>query len=336
MYWEQYERLGIMFILRIPDDICHTSNAMEERDGEVILTDVQWQRLWQKSAIGQRLVGGGLRLLSEEVLFAHEHRHQALPSPDWISNAITEDPDLLDRYIILESLRAPGNIIVLLNHKNIEKWQYNDSSWALRWHGSTHPDNDEPISEIRWHRALDTIDINELFTWSISVSERGRIPEIIVIDDEGSVVTYVISSCDPSGNINDDSIDIIGVQTPWAKRYSDVELLLISDDDNNELAVVLNDLHNRGLHVRSGFKFGTRWRAYEDVIGTDHAQWLIDTNIDAPSDWTGACLNARLAAGVNKKYIVSIINNSNETIQVNYLEFIRPDAGHRWVNLEKY
>jgi|TARA_B100001996_G_scaffold57473_2_gene40806 hypothetical protein len=309
---------------------------MEERDGDVIMTDVQWQRLWQKSALGQRIDGGGLRFLSEEVMFAHVHRHQELPSEDWITNAINDDPDLLDRYIILESLRAPGNIIVLLNHKNIESWNYSESSWALRWHGSNHPDNDPPIAEIRWHRALDSIDINELFSWSVSVSDRGRIPEIIVIDDEGSVVTYVISSCNPTGNVDNEKTGIIGVQTPWARRYSDVELQLIGDEENDDLAIVLNDLHKRGLQIRSGFKFGTRWRAYEDEIGTDHAQWLIDPNNDAPKDWTAACLNARLAAGVKKRYIVSLINKSSDEYTIKYLEFIRPDAGHRWVNLEKY
>ena len=305
---------------------------MEERDGSVIVTEAHWQRLWEKSAIGQRIQGGGLRLQPEEVIYSHVHRHQTLPYDKWISDQILKDDTLLNRYIILESLRVPGNLIVILNHDGIN-WDYSDNSWALRWHKEKHPDKDEPTSEIRWHPALESIDTIELYSWCKSVTQRERIPEILVIDDEGSVVTYEISIANPTGNIDMSDLDNIGVNTNFTKRYSDVEKDLISGHINNELTTVLDDLHHRGLYIRSGFKYGTRWRAYEDEITSSHAPWLIDSLQDSPENWTAACLNARLAAGVNKRYIVAVLSEKGD---IKYLEYRRPPSDRRWTNLEKY
>ena len=223
-------------------------------------------------------------------------------------------------------------MIVILNHDGIN-WDYSDNSWALRWHKEKHPDKHEPTSELRWHHALESIDTIELFSWCLSVTNRGRIPEILVIDDEGSVVTYEISVANPTGNIDMTNLDNVGVQTTFTKRYSDVENDLISGNCNNELTIVLDNLHNRRLYIRSGFKYGTRWRAYEDEIGSSHAPWLIDSLQDSPQNWTATCLNARLAAGVNKRYIVAILTEEGD---VKYLEYRRPPSDRRWTNLEKH
>ena len=305
---------------------------MEERNGDVINSEAHWQRLWEKSAIGQRIQGGGLRLLPEEVIYSHVHRHQELPYDEWINEQIVNDDTLLNRYVILESLRVPGNLIVLLNHEGIH-WEHSENSWALRWHKEKHPDHDHPTSEIRWHHSLESIDTIELFSWCLSVIKRDRIPEIMVIDDEGSVVTYEISIANPTGNIDMKNMDNVGVKTPLSTRYSQVELDLISGRVTDGLTIVLDDLHNRGLYIRSGFKFGTRWRAYEDEISSSHAPWLIDTIQDSPVNWTAACLNARLASGVNKRYIVAILSDDG---QIKYLEYRRPPSDRRWTNLEKH
>ena len=158
---------------------------MEERIDHVVMTEPQWQRLWEKSAIGSRIEGGGLKLHPEEVIFVHIHRHQPLPNSNWITDNMLEDPDLEDKYCILESLRVPGNLIQLYPQNNVAK-----GTWALRWHKEKHPDRDEPTSEIRWHRALDNIDMNELFLWTTNVLENDRIPEVMIIDDEASIVSY--------------------------------------------------------------------------------------------------------------------------------------------------
>ena len=59
---------------------------------------------------------------------------------------------------------------------------------------------------------------------------------------------------------------------------------------------ILRNLFIRGCSIRSGFKYGTKWRVYAGVVGDGHAPWLILPLHAAPLDWAGACLAARLAA----------------------------------------
>ena len=306
---------------------------MDEADGHVIMNEPQWQRLWEKSAIGTRITGGGLSFFDEEVMFVHIHRHQPLPYENWIIDKVANNIDLEDKYFMLEALRVPGNLIQL--------YPKNDAcngTWALRWHKENHPDRDPAIAEIRWHRALDSIDIHELYTWCNKVLEKGRLPEVLVIDNEGSIVTYELDNINPqASNIDSNNYDNLGIQTRWNLRHSYHENLIIHGKSDGIITDTLLDLINRGLTIRSGFKFGTRWRVYDGPVGEDHAPWLVDCESDAPVDWTHACLNARLASGVNKHYIVGIkINDDKENIRIEYLEFRRPPSDRRWTNMYRY
>ena len=58
-----------------------------------------------------------------------------------------------------------------------------------------------------------------------------------------------------------------------------------------------------GLLLRPGFKYGCRWRAYEDDIEVAHAPWLIQPRAEAPTNWEEVCLSVRLAEGVNKRWL---------------------------------
>ena len=312
------------------------SNTMDEVDGQVIMSEPQWQRLWEKSAIGTRMEGGGLKLFPEEVIFVHVHRHQPLPNDTWISDNLKNFPDLEDKFFLLEALRVPGNLIQLYPENNVAK-----GTWALRWHKEKHPDRDKPISEIRWHRALDNIDMNELFLWTRNVLENDRIPEVMIIDDEASIVSYELFVADPNGNQTFDysneltQNDNIGINTRFGFRVNSIEQSLIQNEITSEHSIVLLDLMKRGLVIRSGFKYGALWRAYETNVGADHAPWLIDTAIEAPLNWTQACLNARLAAGVNKKYIIAI-DCKSDINDIHYLEIRRPPSDRRWTNLTRH
>lgn len=64
-------------------------------------------------------------------------------------------------------------------------------------------------------------------------------------------------------------------------------------------------LLDRGLLPRSGFKFGTRWRVYEQAADEEHAPWLIVPWQDGPATWQDICLAARLASGVRKRWLVA-------------------------------
>ena len=84
---------------------------MDESDGDVIMTEPQWQRLWEKSGIGTKIEGGGLKFFPEEVIFAHIHRHQTLPNENWIKENMNNFPDLENKYFILAALRVPGHLV---------------------------------------------------------------------------------------------------------------------------------------------------------------------------------------------------------------------------------
>ena len=310
---------------------------MDESDGQVIMTEPQWQRLWEKSAIGTKIEGGGLKFFPEEVIFAHIHRHQSLPHENWINDNMDNFPDLENKYFILEALRVPGNLVQLYPEDNCSQ-----GTWALRWHKEHHPDRDNPTSEIRWYKARDDLDINELFSWTVSVVNKDRVPEVLVIDDEFSIVSYELKIADPTGNVQYDSSlemvewDNFGINTRFGNRFNEIELSIIQNNELTTHNTVLSDLISRGLAIRSGFKYGTLWRGYSNNIGTEHAPWLIDTPIEAPKNWTQACLNARLAAGVNKQYIVAITDEDTHSNSIQYLEFRRPPSHRRWTNLTRH
>ena len=91
--------------------------------------------------------------------------------------------------------------------------------------------------------------------------------------------------------------------------------------------LVVFDLINRGLHPRPGFKYGTKWRCYDTILGESHAPWLVVHPDNGPVNWEEACLASRLAAGVNKKWLYPIENEG-----WSYLSITRPPADSRWNN----
>ena len=324
---------------------------MEARDDIVVMTEPQWQRLWEKSAIGRRLKDGGLHLLPEEVIFCHHHRHQPLPTDDWIQQNLNLDSSLEARFLILEALRVPGNLIILTEHEHSSQWDTELESWALRWHKENHPDSAEPTAEIRWHHSSDAVDWAELLSWTSAVINKHRIPEVLVIDDEGSIVTYELSICQPQGNlsfnidtfgeyileekenrygIDEWSMTHVGIPTRWGHRLNPSETSLLESNTKSSTNSVHLDLLSRGLALRSGFKYGTHWRGYSGPVGKDHAPYLIDTPENAPKTWAKACLSARLAAGVNKNLLIAI-----EGEEIQYLQIDRPPSVRRWTNLHR-
>ncbi|RCH73464.1 MAG: hypothetical protein DBX05_05075 [Candidatus Poseidoniales archaeon] len=324
---------------------------MEARDDIVVMTEPQWQRLWEKSAIGRRLKGGGLHLLPEEVIFCHHHRHQPLPTDDWIRNNLNLDSSLEARFLILEALRVPGNLIILAKHEHSSKWDTELESWALRWHKEVHPDSADPTAEIRWHHSTEAVDWNELLSWTTTILNKDRIPEVLVIDDEGSIVTYELSICEPEGTLSfntdalgeyiraekESRLDIhewemkhVGIPTRWGHRLNPAESSLLDSNTQSITRSVHLDLLSRGLALRSGFKYGTHWRGYSGPVGEDHAPYLIDTPENAPNTWAKACLSARLAAGVNKNLLIAI-----EGDPIRYLQIDRPPSNRRWTNIHR-
>ena len=314
------------------------------------------ERLQDKSAIG-RLSEDGILLLSEiEYIFCNKHRNIPLPDEEWLDSMLEINPSILPSYAVFEAVRISGNKVILDFNLSLYDVESEDETWGCRWSSSSHPRNSEPKSEIRWFRSDDTFDSESLINWTKRVSERGRIAEVVVVDDEFSVVTYCLEISDPRGNIpNHDIISKLtsmnkGLEMEGGRFYplekwniSQIGLSLengvfvdqttcdLIDGKNTEEVQILSDILNRGLSPRPGFKYGTKWRCYDKPIGEDHAPYLIITPKNKPKNWAEACLASRLASGVNKIWILPVKQE-----KWSYLAVKRPPADSRWTNPNRY
>ena len=177
--------------------------GMADHSGTWVYEGAAAERLWQKSAIGRPNGEGKLELSPAETLFVHYHRHIDLPTNDWMNIALNQNSMLLQEYSILEALRVPGNKIVLSQNMGLFSKQIHPKSWAARWTSNSHPRNSKAISEIRWFHESDKLDAIELHQWTIDVRNSGRTPEVLVVDEELSVVTYHLSSENPLGSFQE-------------------------------------------------------------------------------------------------------------------------------------
>ena len=321
------------------------------------------ERLWDKSAIGQKINGNDLLLSPPEVIFCHDHRHLEWPTENWLDEETRKNPDLINESIILEAVRVPGNKIILTNYyKGKSKLIFNEKTWGLRWNSDCHPRDESPVSEVRWFHSSEYIEINELLSWAIDASSRNRIAEVLIVDNEQAVVTYNITSENPVGELSPpDDIDIgrilnifktvkleregtiyshsyfpspqpwpfeqIGIDWHGDRYLDDVTEEYMMGTGSLE-SQVFADLIERGLHPRPGFKYGTKWRCYEKKIGTEHAPWLVSSPKNNLITWENACLASRLASGVNKTWLQPLKIDS----VWKYIGIIRPPANSRWTN----
>ena len=323
---------------------------MERNHGLWHFKESSADRLWHKSAIGKPAEGGGLHMTTVELLFCMNHRNINFSKENLIIEGLEENPDLLVQYAAMEALRIPGNKVVL----NIEQWSSNydfeKDSWAKRWPSNQHPRENEPISELQIFNSNDAIVPEKLYAWCKGVQDKRLIPEIIVVDEEGSAVTYRISIEDPRGrlggyskiDIDSNSLYEISSGGYFIANLDDVENRIserllgggitnpafrsLIDGNEDARAMVLLDLLNRGLNPKSGFKYGTKWRCYEGNIGESHAPWLVSDPDNIPSDWNEACLASRLASGVNKTWLMPIFIHG----EIEYMSISRPPADSRW------
>ena len=92
-------------------------------------------------------------------------------------------------------------------------------------------------------------------------------------------------------------------------RSEEIEWLnsrLCKNTDNDEL---FSHLADSGCILRPGFKYGCRWRVYDDDVSNSHAPWLLEPYNEAPESWEKLCLAVRLAEGVHKKWVCGFHNN---------------------------
>ena len=323
---------------------------MERNNGLWHFKEKSADRLWHKSAIGKPAEGGGIHMNTVELLFCVNHRNIVFPTGNLIVDELEENPNFLVQYVAMEAVRIPGNKVVL----NIDQWSsdydFEQNSWAMRWPSNLHPRESDPVSELQIFNSNDAIVPQELYSWCEGVEHKGLIPDIIVVDEEGSAVTYRISIENPRGELGKYS----GIDIDTGSLYEisgggyfiprlDGEVSRVSErllgggitdsafrslikGDEDTRAVVLLDLLNRGLNPKSGFKYGTKWRCYEGDVGKSHAPWLVADPENIPSDWNEACLASRLASGVNKTWLMPIFVRGD----IDYMSISRPPTDSRW------
>ena len=87
--------------------------------------------------------------------------------------------------------------------------------------------------------------------------------------------------------------------------------------------LVYADMRSRGLVMKTGFKFGTHFRAYEQSLDDAHARYLVHAVADdGLRFWPDISRTVRLSVGVKKEILFGIVRKSS----VDYLQFdwVRP------------
>lgn len=85
---------------------------------------------------------------------------------------------------------------------------------------------------------------------------------------------------------------------------------------------IYKDLKSKGLCVKTGYKFGTHFRAYERDPNRYHAEYLIDAVTRSfKSSWSSISRGVRLAHSVRKLYVLAI---ASEKVRYIGIERIRP------------
>jgi len=119
---------------------------------------------------------------------------------------------------------------------------------------------------------------------------------------------------------------ILEIQTNDGKLLSQKKCITLMEKlqpDIEQRLMVYKDLKQRGLLVKTGFKFGAHFRAYRKQPDKTHAEYLIHVvNKGFTSIWAEISRAVRLAHSVNKEFVFARIDN--ETIDYIKLGRLRP------------
>jgi len=300
-------------------------------------------RLFQKSGLGILCESDGIILSSMEVLFCNWHRHLPLPSDDWFETELLKDPNLLAKAVIFDNARSGGELVIPC--PNVSDYQTSSGAFALKWKRNQSQFKSEPMSHVRWFWTFETLDWSEIYSWAEEVEKLNCKCDIFIIDEEMEVTMYRVSFIEPKGSqkvweqLNSEErnnianmweckvktksgffIPLVGhwpLNSIGVEHLSGINLRIeegewleakIREMDLPNSSLLYDNLINRGLILRPGFKFGSRWRVYDDEVSKSHAPWLLQTEDEVAKTWESACLSIRLAEGVHKKWVCAIQN----------------------------
>ncbi len=308
-----------------------------EENGKWFLPNPLAARLHQKSGLGL-LTQNGVLMNPVEVMFCHWNRHIPV-TENWVSERVGEDEDFIAKSVVFDVARSGGEIVIPSD--NLANDKFVNGTFAVKWSRNKSHFNSESLSQIRWFWASENVDWTELITWVNAVLASEDLPEVFVIDDEMDITMYRISYEVVSGNqghwsdLSTEEIstvrDLMGSMIPtpsgcfiegsshWPLKSIGVEHLsginlrqeeinwistkLTGDVQQEALFSYLTEL---GCVLRPGFKYGCKWRVYDDDVAKSHAPWLLQPMTEAPVSWEQTCLSVRLAEGVHKKWVCGL------------------------------
>ena len=104
------------------------------------------------------------------------------------------------------------------------------------------------------------------------------------------------------------------------KVVSKKEMLEMFENLSTERYRVYRDLRDKGLVVRTGFKFGSQFRVYKGNPHLRHSDYLMDViEKDFKSAWSEVSGKIRLAHSVKKTYVFAVV----EPEKIEYISFSR-------------
>jgi tRNA-intron endonuclease len=87
---------------------------------------------------------------------------------------------------------------------------------------------------------------------------------------------------------------------------------------------VYNNLKDRNLIVKTGFKYGTHFRVYKGDPNTDHSEFLVHSiKNDYQTSWEEISRAVRLAQGVRKQMLFARVGKESERSEIEYINIER-------------
>ena len=315
-------------------------------------------RLFNKSHFGNMKKNGHLEInLLEAVFLKGEgkiniyEQKKSLDFHDLVTLADKNYKDFDKKYLIFKDLRSRGHAISLSKNKKFTFEDFKKQFIVSTFSEKDTFDIDEIVS------LINTVNQENQELWFALVDEEGDITyyKVSLVDLIGKNKEH--SYTKSKGFLLENRVIIFDRKTSkelfekefFGKPFADglqlsiVEALflidkgyleIISEDDKiisrdkledlqpdiNLRSVVFHGLKKRGLIVKTGFKFGTHFRAYSKKPDQTHAEYLVHVvEKGFISNWAEISRAVRLAHSVNKEIVFARV----EKDKIDYVGFGR-------------
>lgn len=337
-------------------------------DCVVIRDPKEGSQFYNKGNYGYNIRGGGLELDLVEATYLMEcdrlevsDQGRRMSFEDLFAYSASVHVGFDITYLVYRDIRQRGFVVKL------ESGEFDLSVYAR---GST-MSNSRPVYLVRAVSERTALDITKFSGEITQTEDKGKQLLYGVVDEEGDLTYYIMSTKDPRGKIacpgtrcsvtgtlisdrvfvfDSRSAAVLRERGFYGKMLDGIlQLSLIESCHlvrSGELAVVLPDgsglsaaelidfgrstqdefdlrlrafadLRGRGLVVKTGFKYGTHFRVYEQSPDSCHARYLVHAvPASKVTMWPEISRTVRLSGGVKKEILFCRISDS-----VEYLEF---------------